>query len=415
MSLTGENKQIKFPKTHYVGMIGRKEDVLPLGFMTPDGTDKAAQKRKGTVDDWVANATRYRQEDHKIAATRVLDNVPLIGFRLTRQIKRDSGWGSGNVKWRIEDPRGFELEITSPNMARVIDSCVIDNGEILEECVWARLGAENILVPISSDLYQAAQRNEERVAAKVKPSEVERGDTVVLHNGNEGVYLGKFECFERNYRYREDHRNMFEYAWKSKPVHALLQTSKDHAGNDFEHIHTFATFKPSYVTKREGGPLTPEEAEAEVWSKGGGRRYYSEKLFLEKREMKFTETPTTLAEAYAPQTENDTEGHLVCMQGDVMYAVHMAQWQYDEYVKQKNAPAPATPPARSIFGSYGYSQDRLSAEISKVTRDEQGNYIVHGNTGYSRHKLKIEELEKLPLLMVSATIELADGTTQVLQ
>lgn len=412
MSLTGENKAIKFPKTHYVGMIGRKEDVLPLGFMTPDGTDKAAEKRKATVDGWVDDNVRYRQrgEDKVIAAKRTLENTPLIGFRLTRQIKRDSGWGSGNVKWRIEDPRGFELEITSPNMARVIDSCVIDNGEILEECVWARLGAENILVPVSSDLYQAAQRNEERMGTKVKPSEVERGDFVVLHNGNEGVYLGKFESFERDYN-RNKHY-MFEYQWKNKPVHAMIMESKDHEGKPFKHLTTFATFKPSYVTKREGGPLTPEEAEALAWSAEKEHNYYrSTRLYLVKTPIEYKETPTTLDEAI--KDEYGRKGKLVAKRGEEMLLISFSKYQYDDWLKSKTAPPPNQPQ------HYAYGRDdRWTCDITKVTRDSDGHYILHYDDHrsyhYQRPRMKFDELATLPLVIVSATVATNDGKKRIL-
>jgi hypothetical protein len=405
-----ENKQIKFPKQHYIGMIGRQGDTLPLGFMTEDGTDKGAVKRKGTVDDWVRSNSYARDGEKKIAVARTYENTPLIGFRLTKSIRRNSSWGAGNVKWRIEDPRGFELEITSPNMARIMDSCVIDNGEILEECVWARLKGDNVLVPVSSDLYQAATRNEERLANKVKPSEVERGDEVVLHNGMEGIYLGKFECLQPNYRYQDNDRKLFEFEWKAKPVHAMVTKGTDHQGNPTSSVHTFATFKPSYVTKREGGPLTPEQAEALVWEVGVGG-YRSERLFLSKSQLEFKETPVVLAD-YMTNDEYRRNGHLCVIKADgSMHTVHLSKWQYDEYVKSKTAPPQ---PHRSTFT---YGRDRLAAETSRVSRNADGNYVIHytRNAYSGRPTITVGELEELQLVEISATLKTSDGKPQIIR
>ena len=162
MSLSGENKSIRFPTHYYVGFVARENDVYPLGFQTPDGTDQAAQKRKATVDSWAARTK---------LPSRSYENKPLIGFKLAQTIRHGGGgWGQGSVKWRIHDPRGFELEITSNNLAQILAHTVIEEGEILQECMWARLGADNVLVPVESEVYKAAQTNTERQGKSVRPS-----------------------------------------------------------------------------------------------------------------------------------------------------------------------------------------------------------------------------------------------------
>jgi hypothetical protein len=245
MTLNAENKEIRFPKQHYVGIAGRTGDDLPLGFMTEDGTDKAAAKRKETVDKWVRGYGAAARNMLQKPEARAVDNVPLIGFRLGRSIRHNSGWGQGNVKWRIEDPRGFELEISSPNMAQVFSACVIDNGEILEECVWARLKGDNVLVPITSELYQTAQVNSERLTKSVKPSSVKPGNRVILKNGTEGIYYGKFYTFERDYESGSRHYyyngalTLYDRVCSDKPRHVVV----DDAGK----VHDAASFKPAEI------------------------------------------------------------------------------------------------------------------------------------------------------------------------
>ena len=185
------DKAIKFPTHHYVGFQSRPtSDNCPLGFMTPDGTDSAAKKRKESVDKWAEGGHWNRVKD--VVPSVSYENKPMVGFKLSRSIRRDSSFGSGNVKWRIEDPRGFELEISSPNFAQILLLCTMEKGEIQEQLIWGRLGSENILVPVESDVYKAAVANTERVSKKVKPSEVKIGDKVIMQNGDEGIFYGYF-------------------------------------------------------------------------------------------------------------------------------------------------------------------------------------------------------------------------------
>lgn len=63
----------------------------------------------------------------------IVDNVVLEGFRIQRMVGR---YGTSNKLWRILDPRGFELEITSGNMEDLLMSGVVDKGLIIGPCIW---------------------------------------------------------------------------------------------------------------------------------------------------------------------------------------------------------------------------------------------------------------------------------------
>ena len=64
---------------------------------------------------------------------RIIDNVPLEGFRIQRSVSR---YSTSNKLWRILDPRGFELEITTGCFEDLVMSCVIDKGVIMAPCIW---------------------------------------------------------------------------------------------------------------------------------------------------------------------------------------------------------------------------------------------------------------------------------------
>jgi hypothetical protein len=396
--LTGDNKAIRFPKAHYLGYIGRPEqDDLPLAFMTEDGTDKASEKRKNSVDAWVNGNSYSRDGEKKIATFRSYENKPLVGFRLGRSIRRYSSWGSGNVKWRIEDPRGFELEISSPNMAQIAAACVLKNGEILDECIWARLKGDNVLVPVSSELYQAALRNEKRLSTRVKPSQCERGDHIVLQNGLEGEYLGKFECFERKY----DRQAVFSYSWKSKPVHAMIVEFENYQGEKAKRVQTFSTFKPSFRTPRSEGPLTPQEALKKALELGN----LSDKLALVKSEIQYLETPATIEDVL------DKRGSYPVFEkpDGTMWSAGIRKGEWERYQASKTSP----PPAQHPLGAHFTHTPRYKCPVVQVYRDDNGQYMfrnVRNRYSYFDHDaVTFAELETLPIKTIAAWIEDESG------
>lgn len=69
---------------------------------------------------------------------RIIDNVPLEGFRIQHMVARYKG----NKLWRILDPRGFELEILSGVLEDLLMTGVVDRGLIVGPCIWA--GPKNL-------------------------------------------------------------------------------------------------------------------------------------------------------------------------------------------------------------------------------------------------------------------------------
>jgi len=168
----------------FKGIQGLDQEITYLGFMSPAGTDAAAKKRYSTQMDWAYYSYRsdYRYQINKETGEylfynrhtneqvelpeelkpKTFDNEVLFGFRIAKSVRRYY-WGGGNVVWRIEDPRGFELEITSSNMAKIMIECQVDHGVIQGKCVWARMGTQNLLVPVETEMYkEIVKRTQQR-------------------------------------------------------------------------------------------------------------------------------------------------------------------------------------------------------------------------------------------------------------
>lgn len=85
--------------------------------------------RKYVNKTWI-----YDQEERpEHLQPRIIDNIPEHGYKINSSVSRLS---TSNKLWRIEHPKGFELEITTANMEDIIGSCTIIKGEIQEKCYW---------------------------------------------------------------------------------------------------------------------------------------------------------------------------------------------------------------------------------------------------------------------------------------
>jgi len=171
--LYAAGKKVRYFSQLYVGLRKINEYTNPgvnsyiLGFLTPFEENQAGRKRKESVDYWAGNTDNmfdldangyfiqvpygqpYKMEPKIPAET--FKNEPLRGFRVVNMVRR---YETSNVLWRVEDPRGFQLELSSDNLSYLItEQGIGKGGEILAPCIWARIGSQNYLVPACSELW----------------------------------------------------------------------------------------------------------------------------------------------------------------------------------------------------------------------------------------------------------------------
>lgn len=89
--------------------------------------------RKGETMDWQTKVKT--QFDEPVDPQPViLKNEPLDGFKIQKFVSR---YSTSNKLWRILDPRGFELEISTASLEEIIANSDIEKGGIIKsKCVW---------------------------------------------------------------------------------------------------------------------------------------------------------------------------------------------------------------------------------------------------------------------------------------
>ena len=194
------NTAMKVFSQLFVGISGSETpDSIPLAFATPYEDNAAGRKRQETVTKWLAAQGYWVQNDGeynrvgKSSTTRVVENVPRPGFKITDDVKRVY-WGGGNVVWRVADPDGWEVEIQSSNLMAIIQSAGVQEGGLIPgKCIWGRSEGINVLLHESSTEYKNAVLEAEKLKAPKQVGKTSRqvGGIYRLVDGTAAIYLGK--------------------------------------------------------------------------------------------------------------------------------------------------------------------------------------------------------------------------------
>lgn len=149
------------------------------------------------------------------------DNVPTEGFVLNKNV---GGYHWGNFETRqayirVYDPRGFEFEITVPNLLYILECANSYKGKGLEgKFVYCWKGTELILLPVDSLMYKEAEALSNRIfnkSTEIKTKDLKQGFIYVDKNGRRSVYHGKLPYY-RDFINFDRNRYYFEYLGKEQ-------------------------------------------------------------------------------------------------------------------------------------------------------------------------------------------------------
>ena len=241
-----------------------------MSIFVPKKVNVGFQKRKDTYTGKLAYVV-YFDEDGKLRKetswqnwrekeipNELYDNEPTEGFVLNKKVGGDRySWNPRQTYTRVYDPRGFEFEITIPNLLWILENCNCIKGKGLEgKFVYGWEGKELLLVPVESPDYKEIEEksqirnNNEFIAAK----DLIVGGTYETIEGEQYVFMGKFkpwdrECNEYSWAYRSSSNyGNYEYplddSWRTDKInsyrwggHPIYYRQKQKAKNEFFFIY----------------------------------------------------------------------------------------------------------------------------------------------------------------------------------
>ena len=181
----------------------------------PDKINVGFQKREDTYTGKLAYVVYFdkngvlRKEKSweswrdKTIANEVYDNAPLSGFVLNKRVgDYKSGWNHRQSYVRIYDPRGFEFELTIPNLLYILENTNCIKGKGLEgDFVYGYCGSDLVLLPTCSPDYQTLTSFNKllRNVNKVNTKDLILGATYLSKKNQEMIYMGRYEKWSVEY------------------------------------------------------------------------------------------------------------------------------------------------------------------------------------------------------------------------
>lgn len=135
------------------------------------------------------------------------DNTPTEGFVLNRNgggPREYYHWNPRNEFIRVYDPRGFEFEISLPNLLHILAHTNSYKGKGLEgKFIYAWEGKNLVLLPVACQEYKNSVEFSDLQKAKVSLKDLKIGATYETKKQEMIIYAGRFliHNFKRNYRY----------------------------------------------------------------------------------------------------------------------------------------------------------------------------------------------------------------------
>lgn len=181
------NKQLLIPKKIAVGFQNRNDTYTKkLAYVIYYDIKNVLRKEK-SWNSW---------RDHKISPVDY-DNEPTEGFVLNRKVGGyKSHWNFRDAHVRVFDPRGFEFEISVPNLLFILKECDCSRGKGLEgKFVYAWEGTELILLPVSSEDYTNSQSYTLLQTQSVKAKDLVPGSSYITKKQEVLTYVGKYDYY----------------------------------------------------------------------------------------------------------------------------------------------------------------------------------------------------------------------------
>jgi hypothetical protein len=174
----------------------------------------------GKYDDY---DFRHGVQDETIKPIE-FDNVPTEGFVLNKKAGGNSwGWNPRQTYCRVYDPRGFEFEITIPNLLFILQESNCMKGKGLEgKFIYSWHGKDIVLLPVQSEEYQKCTDFTKLQDGKLYKKDMIEGCIYETNQKEKLIYIGHMK-YVNTYKWRDE----FEINSDIKKKYVFCQLDED--------------------------------------------------------------------------------------------------------------------------------------------------------------------------------------------
>jgi len=202
-------------------------------------------------------------------------NEPLDGFVLNRKAGGYStGWNHRQTYCRVYDPRGFEFEISIPNLLYILENANSTVGKGLDgKFIYGWEGTELILIPENAPEYKEMVKFTELQEKKVNKKELIPGGIYVTSQNQKVVYLEDAYSYD-SYGRRSESKVLWFLSKRTdylgNPYNSIINqqisTIKEYTGENDEEYATYMellynnkSHSPSVVAEVSYVPITEKD------------------------------------------------------------------------------------------------------------------------------------------------------------
>lgn len=167
------------------------------------------------------------------------DNVPTEGFVLNKKVGGTKySWNTRQTYTRVYDPRGWEFEISVPNLLFILECTNSIKGKGLEgKFVYSWEGKELVLLPCNTEDYEKSIEYTKLQSLKITSKDLTPGYTYLHSNGEVYMYLGKLDCLE-NKRVNTDVKDYWG-RFEQKCIKILVK----------KHVFINTSYEPAHIER----------------------------------------------------------------------------------------------------------------------------------------------------------------------
>jgi hypothetical protein len=197
------------------------------------------------------------------------ENVPTEGFVINKDAGGVKGsWSSWNPrleKIRVYDPRGFEIEITIPNLLHILTNTNSIKGKGLEgKFLYGWDGTELVLISEFSPEYQEIQKFSELKNSKsISKKDLKVGEVYEFDDLTKKIYLGEYMVYDhygmptsKSFIFLNEcyfKKNIVEGHFSNYTTTARVKkhsySGEEYVAEFVEKMLTFSKFKPKEFTE----------------------------------------------------------------------------------------------------------------------------------------------------------------------
>lgn len=320
------------------------------------------------------------------------ENVPTEGFVLNRKAGGgSSGWNHRATYCRVYDPRGFEFEISIPNLLFILQETSSFKGKGLEgEFVYSWEGKDLVLLPTCCEDYKKSANFTKLQDGKVGVKDLVPGCSYKTKNQKDIIYLGRFNWYSMEYN-KARKRNYNQKVTSLNKFHIFVTEN-----GEYEILSGLAKL----ATKNNDIPVSNYAELMDAFSK---TKYASKPISLEEKEIK-----VSLPEL-KPQLNNCYD----CNRIEDSYYLKKDDGSYQKYkISEKYEYEYKNPRTFSGGGEYKFKGYYLKRDYKFIFKDDaffmNYEYSNSNDKIYSKEQIEAMDFKKVYVKLENGNRLLAD-------